>query len=336
MKYHTIFFVFFILLIACHYQSSVNKIDKSEKTDIDTINKPLNMKDALSDKANEKMDIKGYKVIINEGTDFWIHKDSIKSIMAKIEVNHMTEIVKVNINSPAVFEEIKENHRKTGNLSIICSDSSDVNYVVSDNTLFNFPYFEYGYKRIKNKYLILNENYIVFMNGCNGFNVFNWEIKADSFRLKTIFPDFLIYPSILSYWTSIDLGEVITSDSINYFIALRKLVNWSDLDEAEHVECDENSEIYVLHYNSESEQLKKIYQLEIQGEHYFDGMAKYDSILVVKHSYHSYTLLFQDKEGNIVQSYDDYPFENPDLIQYDQIDNVTYFSDTIFIDKYIE
>jgi len=336
MKFSTVFLILFITLITYNYRDLFSSKYKFYKSQIDTIENHLELEDTLSYRVYEIMGILDYKVEINDGTDFWLHKDSLKSIMAKIEVDHIKEIIRVNINNPEVIEELKKNYRKTGNLAFICAEYHDVNYVVGDNSLFDFLYYDYGNSLIENEPFIFNQSLIIFLRGCNGYNMFSWKIKGDSLKLKTVYPDFLTYPTMLSYRTRIGVEDIITDDSINYFFVVLKEVNWLDPVDAEHVECDENSSIHVLHYNSDKYKSKMIYQYEIQEEHQFDGMSRIDSLLIIKHSHHTYTLLFKDKDGNIVESSDDYPFENPDLIQYDQIHEAENFSDTLLINKFIE
>ena len=337
MKHLVLFSILLFFLNSCQNKISTGTGVKSGNEKLDSTADLHKPSDSPVQNAKKKPKVSEYNLIINNGNNFSVHKDAIESILAKIKIDHSNGVIKLEINTPEVIKEINEDFARTENLAALCNNSSDEHYMVSDNSMYSPPYFRETYKQNKNRFVIIENHRLSFLHGCNGFDLFIWKTNADSLILKRVIPDFIAYPDMNIYWTDIDIADVVTNDSVNFFISLRKLVNWSDPVEAEHTNCDVENEIIVFYYNSSNFSTDKIYNTQIEGIHTLDRMSLKGSFLVINHSQHSQTILFKDREGNITEpSPDEYPYENPELTEFKQLDEVVNISDTLNVENYLK
>ena len=105
-------------------------------------------------------------------------------------------------------------------MAMLCSDTSKVNFILSDNSMLIPLYFKDDFKSVKNTSFRLNKNIISFLHGCKGFAAFIWEIQSNSLILRNVLPELVNYPDMLTYWTDLDVGDIITSDSITNLIGI--------------------------------------------------------------------------------------------------------------------
>ena len=286
---------------------------------------------------NHIKEISNYKVIINNGDGFCLHKDSVGSIMAKIQVDDNAKVAHININTAEVVTKISHKYEKYGSLVNACEEDNGVNYVVGNNNLFNMPYYNYDDKSIKNEPIIFDKNLLVFLQGCREYNLFIWEINGDLLCLKTVMPDIISSPSKQIYRTSLGVKDKISYDSRNYFFVVLKYINWADPADEEHVDCDVDNDLYVCHYNTGKNTFNHVFKIEMEKGDYYEGMSLEGSNLIISCSHQEYSQVFTDNEGNIIEvSPDDYPYENPGLIQEKEGFDVYNYTDTVNVGTYVK